>query len=234
MKWLPIFILVLALCLFFILGLQQYLSFEVVKQHRHTLLNWTEAHYFSAVLLYMLIYIIAVAVSIPGATFFTLIGGFLFGVGWGTLYVVLSATLGSLMVFSAVRLWLGAWIAERASQWVKKMRTGFQHGACQYMLVLRLIPLFPFWAVNIVAALLGVSTFTFTITTFFGIIPGSLVYVLIGNGLGYFFDRNQMPDLHIIYEPAIFIPLVALALLSLIPTAYQWLKGKKHESNHKL
>lgn len=226
LRWLPLALLIAAFILFYYAGFQHYLSFDYLKQHRAALLDWTNTHYATAVICYMFIYIIAVAISIPGATFLTLTGGFLFGIWWGTLYVVLSATIGSLGVFTAVRLVFDSWAAERAASWTAKMREGFQRGAIQYLLVLRLVPLFPFWAVNIAAALLGVSTLIFTLTTFIGIIPGSFVYVLLGNGLGYLFDRNETPNLHIIFEPAILFPLLGLAVLSLLPSLYQWLKGK--------
>lgn len=224
LRWLPLVILAMVLVIFYYSGWQQYLSFAYLKQHRQDLLEWTQNHYVVAVLGYMLTYVIAVAISIPGATFFTLIGGFLFGIWWGTLLVVISATIGSLILFSAVRLALDSWLANRAKGWAGKMRAGFQHGAIQYLLVLRLVPLFPFWAVNIAAALLGVNVLTFTLTTLVGIIPGSFVYVLLGNGLGYIFDRNEEPNLSIIFEPMVLLPLLGLAILSLLPTLYQQLK----------
>lgn len=211
---------------FYYYGWQQYLSFEYLKQHRVALLAWTEDHYAAAVICYVLIYIIAVAISIPGATIFTLIGGFLFGIWYGTFFVVISATIGSLVIFTAVRLAVDSWLAKSAKGWTAKMREGFQQGAFQYLLILRLLPIFPFWAVNIAAALLGVSTMTFIITTFLGIIPGSFVYVLLGNSLGYIFDRNETPDLSIIFEPTVLLPLVCLALLSFMPSIYKWFRGK--------
>ena len=179
-----------------------------------------------AVLLYMLLYITAVAVSFPGASYITLAGGFLFGVIPGTIYVVISATIGALFLFLAVKTALEPWIAKKANRWVGKMRAGFQQDAFQYLLTLRLVPLFPFWVVNIIPGLLGVRTSTFLTATFIGIIPGTFVYVLLGKGLGYLFDQNQTPNLSIIFEPPILIPLIALALLSLIPTLYKRLKVK--------
>lgn len=220
-RWIGLLILIVGLLLFFYVDGEQYLNFSALKQHREDLLLWRDQHYFLSVISFMAIYIVAVALSIPGATFLTLSGGFLFGALLGTLYVVMSATIGSLLIFLAVRLALEEWISKKANKWISKMREGFQASAFQYLLVLRLIPLFPFWVVNIVPALLGVRTFTFFIATLIGIIPGSFIYVLLGSGLGKLFDQNQTPNLKIILEPQILIPLIVLAGLSFLPGLYK-------------
>jgi uncharacterized membrane protein YdjX (TVP38/TMEM64 family) len=107
------------------------------------------------------------------------------------------------------------------------MRKGFNDNAFQYLLSLRLIPVIPFWVVNIVPAALGVQLKTYILATFLGIILGSFVYVTIGNGLGHLFDLGQTPDLGIIFEPQILLPLIGLAVLSFIPSIYKSLKDKK-------
>ena len=225
-RWLPLAILLDGLGAFFYFDLSQFLNFSTLQQHRQTLLSWTEAHYFQAAFIYIIIYILAVAISIPGAIFLTLVGGFLFGTIFGTLYVLISATLGATLIFLAVRIALEPWVAKKTSRWIKKMRTGFKQGAFQYLLFLRLVPLFPFWVINIVPALLGVKASTFMLATFIGIIPGSIVYVTLGNGLGSIFDRNETPNLGIIFELPVLLPLLGLAFLSLVPIIYQWKKRK--------
>lgn len=117
---------------------------------------------------------------------------------------------------------------KKTSRWIKGMEQGFKDNAFSYLLVLRLVPLFPFWLVNIVPALLGVSKRTFVFATFMGIIPGSFVYVLVGNGLGHIFDANQTPDLSIIFDAKVLLPLLGLALLSLLPVVYKFVKRKKN------
>lgn len=225
-RWTFLIILLIALGLFFYFDLQRFFSFNALKQHREFLITWTNQHYWLAVSIFILAYTFAVAISFPGATFFTLVSGFLFGVIWGTIYVVISATLGALGIFLAVKLALEPFMRKKTSKWIDKMRAGFQRNALQYLLILRLIPLFPFWVVNIASALLGVNTSIFIIATFFGIIPGSIVYVLIGNGLGHVLDQNKMPDLYIIFQPQILIPLILLALLTCLPSFYKYRKGK--------
>lgn len=231
-RWIPLILLILMLVLFFVLRLDRYVSFAALKAHRTTLLAWTKTHFVAISIVYMLIYVLAVAISIPGAVFLTLAGGFLFGVGWGTLYVVISATLGATFLFLAVRLALNDWFRRKASPWIVKMQDGFNKNAFQYLFILRLIPIFPFWIVNIVPALLRVKTKTFISATLLGIVPGSLVYVMLGNGLGHLFDIGKTPNLGLIFEPQILWPLLGLAALTSLSILYKWFKGKSHEQSH--
>ncbi|WP_262337412.1 TVP38/TMEM64 family protein [Legionella genomosp. 1] len=220
-RWLPLLIIFLVLVLIFSTGLQKYLSFESLKTRRFILLEWTTTHFLLSSLLFVVIYTVAVAVSIPGATFLTLAGGFLFGPVFGSILVIISATVGATLLYFAVKTSLGDWLAQKATGWISRMREGFQENAFSYLLFLRLVPLFPFWVINIVPALLGVSATTFIVATFFGIMPGSVVYVLVGNGLSHIFATNQTPNLSIIFDPKVFYPLLALAALSLLPVIYQ-------------
>ena len=98
--------------------------------------------------------------------------------------------------------------------------------AVSYLLFLRLVPLFPFWLINIAAAFFGVSARVFVLTTFFGILPGSFVYVLLGNGLGFLFDQGKTPNMNIIFRPSILVPILGLAILSLIPIIYKRIKAR--------
>ncbi len=217
--------LILLLVVFFYFHLYRYLSFDVLQKYRHQLLDWTNLHTFLAVLFYMLIYITVVAISVPGATFLTLTGGFLFGIILGTFYVVLSATIGATILFLAVKTSLGELLTQRVGKRMAKLEAGFQKNQFNYLLTLRLIPIVPFWLINIVSALLNVRLRTFITATALGIIPGSLIYVMLGNGLGYLFDSGKTPDLKIIFEPKILIPLLGLAALSLLPVIYRTIKG---------
>lgn len=227
LRWLPLFILILVLVLAISLGWYRYLSFEMIVQNHRQLKQLTADHYVAAIFMFMLAYIVAVAISIPGATFLTITSGYLFGVLPGSIYVVLSATLGAVVIFLAVKSALGSWLQARAQGWVAKMEKGFQANAISYMLFLRLVPIFPFWVVNIVPALLNVRLRLFFIATLIGIIPGSVVYVAVGNGLNTIFDQGGTPDLSIIFKPSILVPILCLALLSLVPIVYKKLR-KKH------
>ncbi|QDQ40862.1 mercuric reductase [Legionella geestiana] len=233
-RWLPLIALIGLFILFFSLRLDNCLNFTALKDHRTTLITWAETHFLTTSILFIAVYTAAVAVSIPGAVFLTLAGGFMFGIGWGLVLVVLSATLGATLLFLAVRTTLGVSLSRRASGWIESMHQGFQNHAFSYLLTLRLIPLFPFWVVNIVPALLGVRAKTFILATFIGIIPGSTVYVLLGNSLSEIFAANQTPDLGIIFEPKVLGPLLALAALSLIPVLYRVFTGKRNQRDEDL
>lgn len=226
LRWIPLALIALAFFLVFYFRWYHYLSFETLQQYHQFLAQRTQEHYVLTVIIFIAIYITAVAISIPGATFITLTGGFLFGLFWGTLFVVFSATIGATLLFLAVNTALGSWLERRAIRWIKKMERGFQKNAFNYLLFLRLVPLFPFWLVNIVPALLNVPLRTFLIATFIGIIPGSFVYVSVGNGLSHIFAAGETPNLGIIFSTPILIPLIGLALLSLIPVLYKKFKDK--------
>jgi len=221
---LPLFILLVGLVLFFYFNLNQYLDFAFLKRHRQMLLLQVDAQPILAAFIFILVYILAIAISMPGAIFLTLIGGFLFGIFWGMLYVLISATIGATVIFLATRLALEPLMAKKTNQWVEKMREGFKRHDFQYLLFLRLIPLFPFWVINIVPALLGMKTKTYMLATFIGIIPGSLVYVALGSGLGHIFNQNETPNLGIIFQPQILLPMLGLALLSLFPLLYKQIR----------
>lgn len=223
-RFIPLLLIIVAFILVIYFRWYQFLSFASLKAHHDQLLLWTSQHYFLVSLSYILIYIAAVTVSIPGAVFLTLAGGLLFGIIAGTIYTVFAATVGATLLFLAVRTALGSWLASRANVWLKKMEQGFQKNAFNYLLFLRLIPLFPFWAVNIVPALLTMRLVPYILATLLGIIPGTLVYISLGNGLNQLFAENKTPDLSIIFKPAILLPLLGLALLSILPILYKKLR----------
>jgi uncharacterized membrane protein YdjX (TVP38/TMEM64 family) len=226
-RWGLLCFLLILLGLFFHFKLYAYLSFEQLKTHRAFLVAWTQTHLILALLFSALIYIVAVAASIPGAWFLTLITGFLFGPILGTLVVVFSATMGAFLVYLAVKFALRDWVAQKTTKWLKLMEKGFQENAFAYLFFLRLVPVFPFWLINIIPALLGISVRTFIAATFLGIIPGSFIYVLVGNSLGHVFDTNQPPNLEILKDPILFLPLIALGLLTLLPILYRRFKQNK-------
>jgi uncharacterized membrane protein YdjX (TVP38/TMEM64 family) len=231
MSWIkrlaPIAILLLLIVAVFAFGLDDLLSFEQLRQNRAQLLDFVERHVVLAPLLFMAIYALVIALSIPGGAILTITGGFFFGVVLGTLYVVVAATLGGSLVFLAAKTALGDSLRRKAGPWLRRMEDGFRENALSYLLFLRLIPAFPFWLVNLVPAFLGVPFRTFVTATFFGIIPGSLVYASVGNGLGAVFDAGDTPDLGIIFRPAIILPIIGLAILAILPVACKKFKARQ-------
>jgi uncharacterized membrane protein YdjX (TVP38/TMEM64 family) len=225
-RFLPLAALAAGLVIFFALGLHRYLSFGALAENRDLLIRLVEDHPVTAPLAYIAVYALAVAFSIPGAVVLTIAGGFLFGTWAGGLFVVIGATIGAIGVFLAARTAFGEGLRRRAGPWIGRLEAGFRENALSYLLVLRLVPLFPFWLVNLVPAFLGVPLTTYALGTFVGIIPGSFVYASVGNGLGAVFDAGGTPDLTIIFKPEILLPIISLSLLALIPVVYKKFKRK--------
>ncbi|NQU61685.1 MAG: TVP38/TMEM64 family protein [Rhodospirillales bacterium] len=229
-RLLPLAAVVVAIGAVFALGLDDFLSFETLKQHHQTVLDWYQANRVLAVVCYFFVYAVVVALSLPGAVWVSLVGGYLFGTVMAATVTVFAATLGAVCIFLIARYALADFFREKAGNAGRKMEKGFRENALSYLLVLRLVPLFPFWLVNLVPALLGVPVRTFIIGTFFGIIPGTVVFCSIGNGLAMVFEKGEMPDLGIIFQPEIFGPLLALSALSLVPVVYKKFKASKDEA----
>lgn len=225
-KVLPLIVLAAGIAAFFAFGLDRYATFEALRQHRDVLTGFVAGNPLVAPLVFMGIYAAVAAFSLPGGAIMTIVGGFLFGARLGTTWVVLSATLGATILFVIARTSLGEPLRARAGPWLRKMENGFRKNGLSYLLVLRLIPLFPFFVVNLVPAFLGVRLRTYVIGTLVGIIPGSLVYTTVGAGLGSIFDRNESFTATGILTPEIVAALVGLSLLSLLPVAYKKIKAR--------
>jgi uncharacterized membrane protein YdjX (TVP38/TMEM64 family) len=226
-RYIPVAIIVIGLALFYYFRLYDYLSFEQLQANHQKLQNWTQLHPIVSALSFIGIYIVLVAFSFPGATILTLIGGFLFGIVFGTLYIIVAATIGASLIFLAAKTAFADVLEKKAGKWLVKFEKGFQQNAFGYLLFLRLLPLFPFWLINIVPAFLNVRLRTFVLSTFLGIIPGTAVYVAVGNGLGSVFEKGQTPNFGIIFEPQILIPLVLLAVLAVLPMVYKKFKKRQ-------
>ena len=195
-------------------------TFQTLAENREALIAWRDGNYLFAALTFIAIYVAIVAFSLPGAAIASLTGGFLFGLWFGTAFNVTAATIGATAIFSAVRLGFGEALSQRmdaSDGTVKKIKDGLHENEVSFLLLMRLVPAFPFFVANLVPALVGVKTRTFVLTTFFGIIPGALVYTWVGSGLGEVFARGETPDLSIIWDPQILFPILALCALSLVP-----------------
>lgn len=223
----PVALLLAGLVAFFAFDLDRFLSFEALRENRAFLTEWTSANQLLAIVIYAGVYIVVVAFSLPGGAVMTISGGFLFGPIIGTSATVIAATIGASLLFIAARTALGDVLRAKAGPAIRRMEDGFRENELSYMFVLRLVPLFPFFLVNLAPAFLGVSLRTYVIATLFGIIPGTFVYTLVGNGLGTVFDAGGTPDLGIIFKPEILFPILGLALLALIPVIYKRMQGAK-------
>jgi uncharacterized membrane protein YdjX (TVP38/TMEM64 family) len=227
-RWLPLAGLAAGLVLFFALGLQRYLSFEVLCDNRAWLIHQVTDNFLLSLLAYAAVYIVAVALSLPGGAVLTMAGGFLFGQWLGTAVTVVAATIGATALFAAARSSVGALLRAKAGPWMKRLEQGFRRDAVSYLLVLRLVPLFPFFVVNLVPAFLAVRPRVFIWTTLVGIIPGTFVFATVGAGLGSVFDAGEPKGPADVLTPQIVTALLGLAVLALVPVAYRRLARSRH------
>lgn len=224
-KWLPLIVLALLSSAFFYFRLHQYLTIDTIKTYHASAEAWTVSHYQAAVGLYILVFVGLIACGIPCATILTLLGGFLFG-GLAFFYAVFSTTFGGILLYLAIRGSIGAGIAAKSTGWIKKMEHGFQQNAFSYLILLRLIPIFPCWVSNIAAGVLNIPFNTFVIATLLGISPATFIYAMAGRGLEALLTVESAPFTNIILTPSILFPLIGLAILSLFPVIYKSMKKK--------
>lgn len=228
-RFLPVLVLVAGLVMFFALGLDRYVSFEALQENREWLRAQVEANEVMAAVALIVVYALVIAFSLPAGALLTIAAGFLFGTVVATSCVVVGATLGAAAVFLAARTAFADILRAKAGAGLRRMEAGFRKNAWNYLLVLRLIPIFPFWLVNLVPAFLGVSLRTYVTATFIGIIPGTAVYASLGNGLGAIFEAGETPDLGIIFDPEVLLPILALAVLAVVPVVYKKVKARNAE-----
>ncbi|NEX46938.1 TVP38/TMEM64 family protein [Pseudotabrizicola algicola] len=200
--------------------LRDQISFETLARHRDSLLAFRDANFALASLTFVAAYVAIVGFSLPGGTIATLTGGFLFGLFPGGLYNVGAATLGAVVVFLAARAGFGADVAARIEGKggaAARLQQNLRENEWSALLIMRLVPAVPFFIANLLPAFVGTSVWRFAVTTFAGIIPGTLVFTSVGAGLGEVFARGETPDLSILFAPHILGPILGLAALSALP-----------------
>jgi len=218
------------------------ISLESLERHRATIDGFVAGHRLLAALAYIGIYAAAVAVSVPGAAFLTVAGGFLFGIVVGASAAVIGATIGATIIFLIARTALGEPLLRRAGPRANQLAKGFRDDAFSYLLFLRLVPAFPFFVVNLVAAFAGVRLSPFVAATVLGIIPGAVVFALAGTGLDSVItaqknlynecigakgsDCHMAFDLAGVLTPRLITALVALGLLALMPVVLKYWRGR--------
>lgn len=236
-RYLPFAVLALAMLVAFAMGWHRQFSLETLVKHRTALDTFVSDHYPTALAAYLGIYVLAVALSIPGAVFLTISGGALFGWLVGGVGTIVGATAGAVLVFLAASGMFRDLLSRRTGALGAKLVAGFQTNAFSYLLFLRLVPIFPFWLVNITAALVGVPFWTFVGATSIGIIPATFAFAFLGQGLDSaiaaqaetFKDclgagRNDCRldfDIGNAFTPELIAAIVVLALVSLLPVVIQ-------------
>ncbi|MGH7153495.1 MAG: TVP38/TMEM64 family protein, partial [Acetobacteraceae bacterium] len=198
-------------------GLLHELSWHALARHQSGLLALVSAHPVTAAALYVGLYTLVVAFSVPEAAVVTVAGGLLFGTLLGGTLAVLGSTLGAIILFLVARTALADVVARRARTVIERIRPRLHRDGFSYLLALRLVPAIPFWLVNLGAALCGMRLFPYTAATLIGIIPATFIFASIGDGVGAVLAAGGKPDVAVIFSPRFLAPLLALAVLSLTP-----------------
>jgi uncharacterized membrane protein YdjX (TVP38/TMEM64 family) len=220
----------------------RHLSFETFARHHEALQSFIATHEPSAVAAYVALYVAAAALSVPVGFYLTVIGGILFGGILGGAAALVGATAGAICIFLIARSALGEQLVRRAGPLAEKLTQGFRDDAFNYLLFLRLVPIFPFWVVNLVAALAGVRLATFAAATALGIIPATFTFAFFGAGLDSVIAAQQAAyqsclaagradcrlkfQMDAAFTPELLAALAALGVLALVPVVVKRLRGR--------
>jgi uncharacterized membrane protein YdjX (TVP38/TMEM64 family) len=241
----PLIIVIAASAAVFAMGWQRQLSFEWLVRHHEALRAFIAAHEVSALVAYVALYIAAAALSIPVGVFLTMTAGILFGAVLGGAASVVGATIGAICIFLIAKSAVGDYLVRRAGPLAQKLAQGFRADAFSYLLFLRLVPIFPFWIVNLVPALVGVKLATFAAATALGVIPATFVFAFVGQGLDSVIAAQQAayqsclaaarPDCRLAFHintaltPELLAALAALGVLALVPVLVRRLRARSPE-----
>ncbi len=213
----PLLVLLAILATLWASGLGGEISWAGLARNQVRLAGWVATRPVWSAVVYMGAYAVAVAICLPESAIFTVAGGLLFGIVLGGVLAIAGSTLGAVMLFLAARHHLADARAAHAGTFFDRIRRRLARDGFHYLLALRLIPAFPFWLVNLAAALCGMRLTPYLAATLIGIIPGTFVFAWIGAGIGDVLAMGGAPDLAVIFSPRVLGPLVALAALSLLP-----------------
>ncbi len=222
----PAGIVVILLVAFFATGLHHHINFATLQANHADLAQFVQDNYVVSIVAYVCGYAILTGISFPAASLVTLLGGFLFGWFAGTIFTVIGATAGATMIFLIARTSLGEAMWEKVKPYAGRMEQGFRENQFSYLMFLRLLPVFPFWVVNLVPAFLGVKVRMYVLTTAIGILPGSAVYNIIGDGLSEVFAQGQEFSLENAVSTEIVVGLTGLAIISLVPIVVKRIRGR--------
>jgi uncharacterized membrane protein YdjX (TVP38/TMEM64 family) len=222
----PLLVLLALVTAAFVFRIDKYLTLDALRDNRAALAASVQSHGVGAALGFVLAYAAVVALSLPGATIMTLTGGFLFGVSLGAAVNVIGATAGASLLFLITRSAFGDALRERTGPFLGRLADGFRKDAFSYLLFLRLVPAFPFWAVNLAPALLGMRFPLFVAATALGIIPGTTVYSAFGASLGQLFDAGAEVRLKDVFSPTLIAALIGLGFLSLLPVVVRYIRRR--------
>ena len=209
---------------FFLLDFDQYISLTTLKENRTVLAEFIVKAAFVSWTVYVLLYALLTLFSVPGVVLLTIASGLFFGPVLGSILTILGATLGASGLFLVVRYVFGNIAYQKVGDRIQKFENEFKKNPFVYLLFLRFLPIFPFWLVNVVPALLGMNFGLYVLGTLIGIIPGTFVYTMVGNGLVKVLEFDAGLDEKILFATEIFLPLLGLSILILLPVLYKRFK----------
>ncbi len=226
-RLLPLAVIAAALSAFFALGGPEYINLESLKENREWLAGFVQDNFLVAFLGFIMLYAALVGISFPGAGFLSIFGGFLFGTFTGAFGIVIGATIGACIIFMVARNAVGDGLTQKMGPYMQKFEKGLNKNELSYLFLLRLVPIFPFFVVNVVPALFNVKFRNYALSTGLGIIPGSLVYASIGDGASAIFEQGGDLKLSgVMTEPRVLFPIIGLACLAMIPIIYNKFKAQ--------
>lgn len=221
-KFFVLLILVAVIGAFFFFDLKQYLTLESLKQNKETISAFYVENQFYTIAIYFLVYVTVAALSLPGASVLTLMGGALFGLVTGTIVVSFASSIGATFAFLASRYLLGNYVQEKFGDKLKVINKGVEKEGAFYLFTMRLTPVFPFFMVNLVMGLTPIKTVTYYIVSQLGMILGTIVYVNAGTQL------SKIDSLTGILSPNLLISFVLLGVFPLVSKKIvEFVKGKK-------
>jgi uncharacterized membrane protein YdjX (TVP38/TMEM64 family) len=215
----PVAVIAAGVIAAFASGFYRHFSLHELRERHEMLTALVRARPGACLAAYVVFYILVVAFSLPAALVMTLTGGLLFGPWVGGLAAAFSCTIGAMLIFLACRTAAGDLIKRRAGPTAARIAEGVRRDAFSYIVTLRLVPVAPFWLINLALGLVDIPLWTYVAASFIGILPVSVVYAGLGSSLNQLFAKGVHPDLHLALRPQVLGPLVGLALLSLAPIA---------------
>lgn len=203
------------------------LSLSDLADHRQALVAFVGRHPYASLAIYLGLYILIVVACVPGPSVMSMTGGFLFGAVVGGATSLASCAIGAVIVFLACRTAFGDWAARRAGPTIARIEAGFSRDAFAYLLALRLMPVAPFFLVNLAAGLARIRLSAFAVATLIGTAPSSFVFAGLGAGLGRLMHRTTRLDASLLLRPDVALPLTGLALLSLAPPIWRLWRARR-------
>jgi uncharacterized membrane protein YdjX (TVP38/TMEM64 family) len=220
-KWIPLLIIAIALIGFFLSDLPEYFTLQSLKAHEKQLMLFISSHPILSPFIYIALYALTVIFLLPVGVFLSIAGGFFFAHPLSEIYILIASTLGACIVFLLAKGPCRDLFLKKAGHRLKKLEKNFKKNDASFLLFLRVIPLSPFWLVNMGCAFLGVRLWTLAWTTIVGNIPSTVINSEIGTKLGTIFRSGQEYTITNIFNWRMLFLMLALALLIVLPVLFK-------------